>query len=602
MEITKILSRDELSINHVNTQLVAPAQEIAKDNSSAKPNNRGAMRMMKQAACAQPNIQKVLCLPEVQNSELLHQAISENNIEAVRFLIGHGVNINALNANGNTPLITALEKNFTQIAEILINAKADLELRRKDSFSPLEIAISLDSPIATQLLNAGANPNSGRAGAPSPLTMALERKKIDLASLLIQKGAEINVGNSRASNPLYQAFLLNEPARSQMITQLLQKSADPNRKLENQMTVFCAIIEQAANQQNPSNATLIQQLCAKGADVHAKNASGQDALSIATAKNRNDIMAILNEYRKDVPFLNQQLNEAVRLKQREEVKKWLSKGANINNFDLSGQTNLYRIYMQGDTDFAQFLVDQGANIAQSKLPALAEIIEKQMFQGPTLLNVTEFCLRNGAVKPNDLDQYNRPLISIAVMMGNLDLVQLMIKYKASVEPAQKINGMSPLLLALKFNNEPITKLLIENGANVNAIHEEKGVMIHIMEKSMIALIPLLLGRGVQLNVGNTSANNPLAYAIHSRGDFNIMKQLIEKGADVNYKLQNGQTALFFAINAHKTNCVEYLLQNGSKHDIKDNQRHSPMWHAIQYGFQDIVTLLLKHGANHEDIG
>ncbi len=601
MEITKIRSSNEHSINHVNPQLVSTAQETPKDISSAKSNNRAAMRMMKQAGAEQPNVLKALFLPEVKNGELIHQAVSENNIEAVRFLIGHRLDMNALNADGNTPLIAALEKNLTQIAEILINAKADIELpRNQDSLSPLEIAISMDSPIATQLLNAGANPNSRRAGALSLIVQAWEQKKFDLANLLIQKGAETNVGNSKASNPLYQAFLLNEPVRSQMITQLLQKSADPNRRLEDQMTVFCAIIEQAANQQNPSNAKLIQQLCAKGADVHAKNVSGQDPLSIATAKNRNDIMAILNEYRKDVPFLNQQLNDAVRLKQRDQVQKWLSKGANINNFDIDGQTNLYRIFMQGDTDFAQFLVDQGANITQSRLPPLAEIIEKQMFQGATLLNVTEFYLRNGAARPNDLDQYKRPLISIAVMVGNLDLVQLLIKHKANVEPAQKINGMSPLLLALKFNSESIAKLLIENGANVNAVHEGKGAMIQVMEKNMNALIPLLLDRGVQLNVGDSFENNPLAYAIQS-GNITLMKQLLAKGSDINYKLKEGQTALFIAIQSHKTNCVEHLLQNGAKHDIKDKQGHSPMWWAIQNGFQDIVTLLLKHGANHEDI-
>lgn len=601
MEVTKICSSNDLSVNHMNAQSASPILETPSANIAAKANNRAAMRMMKQMAIAQPNIQQILCPREVENGVLLHQAISENNTEAVRFLVGHGVNINVLDENGNTPLITALEKNLTPIAEILINAKANLELLRKqDSFSPLEMAISLNSPVATLLLNAGANPNSGRPNVPGPLAQALEGQKIDLANLLIQKGAEVNVGNSKASNPLYQAFLLKEPARSQMIAQLLQKSADPNRRLENQTTVFCAMIEQAANQQNPSDAKLILELCDKGADVHAKNASGQDALSIATAKNRNDIMNTLNEYRKDVPFLNQQLNEAVRLKQRDKVQKWLSKGSNINNLDLNEQTNLYRIYMQGDTDFAQFLVDQGASIAQSKLPALAEVIEKQIFQGNALLNVADFCLRNGAVKPNDLDQFGRPLISIAVMVGNLDLVQLMIKHKANVEPAQKINGMSPLLLALKFNNEPIAERLIENGANVNAVHEAKSVMIHVMEKNMNSLIPRLLDRGVQLNVGNNWTNNPLAYAVHS-GNFNLMKQLIEKGADVKYQLQKGTTVLFVAVDMHKTDCVEYLLQNGARHDLKDHERHSPMWFAIHYGFQDIVALLLKYGANHEDV-
>ncbi len=611
MQLPNIHSTSDHSIDALNAQLVLPTQTdksstnfstpaALTDSASAKMKNRGAMRMMKHAAISQPNIQQARCAAAVDNRTLLHQAISENNTEAVRFLVAHGVDINALDADGNTPLIAALEKNMPHIAEILINAKANLDQRRKkDSFSPLEIAISLDSPVATLLLNAGANPNSGRPDAPGLLVQALEKRRIDLASLLIQKGAEVNVGHSKATNPLYQAYILNDPSRTQMVRELLQKSADPNRKLDNQATVFCSIIEHtAANQRNVSYTNLIREFCEKGADVHARNACGQDSISLAN--NRSDILGILNDYRKDVPFLNQQLNEAVRLKQRDVVQKWCSKGAYINNLDQNGQTNLHRIYMQGDTDFAQFLVEHGADISKSRLPPLAEVIEKQMFQGGTLLNVAEFCLRNRAVTPNDLDQFGRPLISIAVMVGNLDLVQLMIRHKANVEPAQKINGMSPLMLALKFNNEQIAKFLIENNANVNAVHDGKSVIIHVMEKNMNALIPLLLNREVKLNVGDKWENNPLSYAVHS-GDFSRMKELKEKGADVNYQLGNRMTALFIAVDNHRSNCVEYLLQNGARHDLKDHHHHSPMWLAIQQGFQDIVALLLKYGANHEDI-
>lgn len=592
-----------------------PIHAEALTQASEKSGNRSTMRMVKHAMIAQPNIQpldvqlktgylqKALLSNEIKANDLLHQAILENATVVVQFLVEHGVDINSPNSNGNTPLIVAIERNAISIVEILIKAKANLEIRRKqDSFSPLEIAIAMNSPIADQLLNAGANPNSGRPGATGLLAQAISKQNSNLVNLLIQKGAEVNVGDTKISNPLYQAFLAPESFRTQIIGQLLQKGVDSNRMLENQMTVLSHIVERASTQPSPTDINLIKQICAKGADVHAKSGSGRSALEIAIASGRNDILTVLNEYRKDILYLNEQLNLAVQSKQTVLVQKWLSKGADINNKDLNGQTNLYRVFMQGDHTFAQVLVDKGANIAQSNLPSLPEIIEKQIFQGPALLAMSDFYLRNRTVSPDALDQFGRPLISIAVMVGNLDLVQLLINHKANVEPAQKINGKSPLLLALQFNNAQIAKLLIENGANINAIYEGKSVLMNVLDRTMSILVPLLLERGVQLNTGINHSNNPLAYAINA-GNFNLMKDLIAKGADVNYVLSDAkQTALFIAINRNRTNCVEYLLQNGARHDVKDCWSHSPMWYAIQVGAQESVALLLKHGANHEEIG
>jgi ankyrin repeat protein len=547
------------------------------------------------------NLQETLCANHVKGEDLLHQAIIENSPVVVQFLVSHGVNLNAPDANGKAPLIVAIEKEYSNIADMLIQAKANLEIRRQsDNYSPLEIAISMNNNyIATQLLFANANPNSGRPGQPNLLALALNKgvAMCPIADLLLDKGADVNGGNTKASSPLFQAFNLPEPQRTTMVDKFLEKNVDSNRVLENQRTVFSAIVEATAGDAN--SAALIRKFCNKGANVHTVDAQGKCALDFAA--NKPVIIAVLNDFRTDIKYLNEQLNLAVDQRNQTLVQKWLGRGANINNKDQNSQTCLYRAFTSGDMSFSQFLINNKASIEQSNLKPLSEIIEKQVFSGQTLLDAAEFYLVNKAVSANSVDQSGRPLISVAVMIGNLELVKKLVSHGALVEPDKKINDMTPLQLAIQFNNEPIAKFLIESSANVNAGVDGSRVIVQVLQKPMTNLIPLLLEKKVQLDFGhNWPTQNPLAFVVR-QGNLTMMKKFIENGAKVNYGKPSILIVALWAGNP-STEVIEYLLQNGVNVDEKDTQGKSPMWHAIQKGRQDIVALLLKYGANHEDIG
>lgn len=58
----------------------------------------------------------------------MHYACAEEHLEAVEVLIGLGVNVDAQDNDGNTPLHVATRTRHTGIAQLLLKAGANTEL------------------------------------------------------------------------------------------------------------------------------------------------------------------------------------------------------------------------------------------------------------------------------------------------------------------------------------------------------------------------------------------------------------------------------------------------------------------------------------------
>ena len=85
------------------------------------------------------------------------------------------------------------------------------------------------------------------------------------------------------------------------------------------------------------------------------------------------------------------------------------------------------------------------------------------------------------------------------------------------------------------------------------------------------------------------------------GDTNTVRKLLKRGANINAGLYyNNETSLICASSHKHLNLVKYLIQNGADVNIPDKTGRTPLIHASASGSLEIVKYLIEHGAevNH----
>jgi ankyrin repeat protein len=119
------------------------------------------------------------------------------DVKLAQLLIDHGADVNARDNSGNTPLITACENGRPEIAKLLIQYYKD-----ERSKTPLPLPLACWKWL-TQIFT-GPNPkvNTKNTKGKTPLIKACEQGHIEVAQLLIDNGAKINIKDNNGNTAL----------------------------------------------------------------------------------------------------------------------------------------------------------------------------------------------------------------------------------------------------------------------------------------------------------------------------------------------------------------------------------------------------------------
>ncbi len=162
-----------------------------------------------------------------------------------------------------------------------------------------------------------------------------------------------------------------------------------------------------------------------------------------------------------------------------------------------------------------------------------------------------------------------------------------------------------------YNIEKV-KVLIQNGIDTNMVDENGDTFLHVAASSACGrrkIINLLLdqeGSSSIINAINKYENTALHIAaLHSNTQ--IIKLLIEKGADVTRCGKNGLTALHIASDKACVDGVKLLLKHGSNVNAifnNEGNAETPLETLIlssinskNQSYHDVITLLVKAGAS-----
>ena len=131
------------------------------------------------------------CVLDERNGDWgLHLICKKNNFKFLKELIKRKIkfNLNNLNKNKETPLITAIINKSLECAEILIKSGANINIRNKGDLSPLMLSCKYGySNLVDILINNGADINEKNILGETPLSLAQINGHDDLALKIMQK-------------------------------------------------------------------------------------------------------------------------------------------------------------------------------------------------------------------------------------------------------------------------------------------------------------------------------------------------------------------------------------------------------------------------------
>lgn len=185
----------------------------------------------------------------------------------------------------------------------------------------------------------------------------------------------------------------------------------------------------------------------------------------------------------------------------------------------------------------------------------------------------------------------------AVMQGNKTIVKLLLDHGA--DPNEFNGRCYPLSRAAYNGNLPIVKMLCDAGADLEV---RDGIdytpLMDACRNGYLELVQELIQRGANVNVVcNWGYGRTPLFAAAQWGHINnMMIELINAGADINYKNKKGHTALYTAC-VDKREDVAILLVKAGADLGGDRQGRTPLMLAASDGLTELVKELCYHGAD-----
>ncbi|OKO97966.1 Ankyrin repeat domain-containing protein 50 [Penicillium subrubescens] len=188
--------------------------------------------------------------------------------------------------------------------------------------------------------------------------------------------------------------------------------------------------------------------------------------------------------------------------------------------------------------------------------------------------------------------------------GHRAVVKLLLENGADIEARDSDYGQTPLLWATESGHEAVVKLLLEKGADFKAKDSKYGrtPLLWAAERGDEAVVKLLLEKGADFKTTDSKYGRmPLLWAA-VMGHKAVAKLLLEKGADIESTSRNGRTSLSWAAERGHEAVTKLLLEKGADVEANDSNGQTPLSLAAEEGMEAVVKLLLEKGADVEAKG
>lgn len=227
------------------------------------------------------------------------------------------------------------------------------------------------------------------------------------------------------------------------------------------------------------------------------------------------------------------------------------------------------------------------------------LMEQLLRQDPGLLDRPCVERENAPPEPDAVEYAITPLQN-AAWKGTLKSVIYIVEKGAAIDRTTYDIGWTPLGMSISYtDNTDKAEYLIKHGAAVKPY--SIGLMQTAVEMQAKKIILLLLHHGADVNAKSKDRLNrsPLALVINQDRNTEVVKLLIDQGADINTRDDYGQTPLHQAAGLRKVTNVSQLLTAGASCNALDRFEETPLHKVADDPSPEglkIASLLLSAGA------
>ncbi|KAF7182805.1 hypothetical protein CNMCM7691_002466 [Aspergillus felis] len=559
--------------------------------------------------------------------------LSSNNMMSQTSIYGL---VFLIKKSGSQSRLKALLKSTTPTTEIFMSnllagaaAVGDIEICR----TLIEAGADLDAPGGLTDMQMTALNRASENIACS------RRKALDIANLLIQFGADVNLPQDYAQlTPLQRAVLTRQPDVVQL---LLDNKANPNSfatsEIGTPLQMAC---------RKPADAKIVELLIAAGADIDSRSSyrwdnrhsdylgdsdAGSDADSDADSESGEEPYEVcLLSCTGLFDSIKPPILIAAERKNWEVVQLLLEEGAAVNASlgkcppDLIEQeidccswdsghdppvfTPLQAAVRAQNITMIRILLGAGAHIdwrpkgkyGHTALQVCAMIGNER---------IIKILLRQGADVNAPAGIYRgRTALQAASIHSDTAVLSILLRQGADVNaPPALLEGKTALQIAVAAGNTEGARVLLDANAAVNTDPIRTGGVTALQEAIQIRdsairneIVHLLLRAGANTEGPKHQTQYAALHAAVRQGDLEMTRKLLEKGADANVRFcaQTKQTPLQQASSRGNEGLAQILIDFGADINAPPccSGGRTALQAAVENGHVSMVKMLLKHGA------
>lgn len=557
----------------------------------------------------------------------LHIAAKGDCRKIIKFLLTHGISIECTTNNGCTPLHIAA--NYGSVGSIrkLTRLGANINAKNVNGMTPLHIAAITDKRESVVALLEYVLPSLEKdTFGKTALDYAKEKFGVDNElTLSIADYGEVCFLYPflKENEQIFRTKLAETEHKGGKLQFLIYKEAIENKRQE----IIKVLLEEGVNPKITNQIT-------KQTPLHVAAAVGVVSIIKQLIENEADIDAVDNEG-------NTPLHMAAQNCQYQAVSELITRGAIVKE-NNDGKTAIDLCRDSSDelpqkTKTFSYLVKMiGYNIAISKIENSKELLSflklnKKVIKkhGETLIfdaiakdkaDVVDFLLLN-RVDSNCRDKEGKTPLICAVEQNKFEIAKQLLVYSADVNLTIESTGQTPLHIAAEKGYFDILELLLQNNAMlVDDANGDSAIRIAQRkldegnidyEKIVNALCVIqnrdslsssmynadVFAKQLKDSPGVIESYGPhlLREAIQKRY-FDIVKILVEAGADINKNDTEGVNAVHEMAMSNSDEMMRYFLEKKGDLTLKEFHGRTPLLCACSSASPKTIKVLIEAGS------